>query len=97
MITIRTVEIIDLRPLDFRTGKRLAIPSNEKQPCDCCGRKLVKVARLNTGHEVGVGCAENLEWLSKHHSKNRPSDNELFFWRVDSKSADFFYSQVAGR
>lgn len=63
-IEIRTWK--DLRPVDFITGKRLAIPRDQQIPCDCCGKLCMKLAVLTTGHEIGSECASVVDFACWH-------------------------------
>jgi hypothetical protein len=47
----------DIRPKDFHTGKRMTVPTNEKEICQCCDRKLFKVVELKNGYKIGSECA----------------------------------------
>ena len=31
----------DIRPVDFQTGKRVPVSTEEMKECECCGRKIV--------------------------------------------------------
>jgi hypothetical protein len=59
-----TMKVIDLRPVDFDSGRRMALPRDEMRECSCCGKKVVKVAVMNRGGEVGLECSKALETLS---------------------------------
>jgi len=52
------VATFDVRPIDWHTGKRLAVPEAEMLTCDRCGRSHAKgyVVRNPDGREMTVGC-----------------------------------------
>ena len=58
-ITVRWVE--DIRPTDLE-GRKLAVAEAEMRHCDCCGRKIVQLHHLSTGHVVGRECAA---WITR--------------------------------
>ncbi|MFA4944462.1 MAG: hypothetical protein WC789_07150 [Lentisphaeria bacterium] len=55
--TWEVIGVEDLRPLDFWTGKRLAIPEHELRTCARCGRQHAVVVTMesNKGRSVQVG------------------------------------------
>jgi hypothetical protein len=57
-VDIYVTKRVDIRPFDFDSGKRLAIPADQQETCQCCGKKIVKVNHLNIGGIVGDECAE---------------------------------------
>lgn len=59
MIQVERVE--DIRPVDFETGKHLAIARDQMETCQCCGRKIVKIVHLTNGNRIGTGCAFHIE------------------------------------
>ncbi len=71
----------DLRPTDPDTGKKIAIPASMQKECQCCGKKIVKITVLNTGHEIGSECAEVIALLGSYS----PS-----FLGATNKQADFY-------
>ena len=88
-----TVKVEDFRPLDFQSGKRLALVSGEMKQCQCCGKKMSKGHWLNTGHLVGSDCAMSLEILSTN-PKTRTDPKEAAFFRVTPKQTAFFLSNT---
>lgn len=52
----------DVRPVDFDSGKRLAISEDEKATCSCCGKKIMKVAETNTGALLGSECVNLIDF-----------------------------------
>jgi hypothetical protein len=60
---VQLIEVIDLRPIDFQSGKRLAIPANECNVCDRCGKLHVKIYVVEADgcmYKVGSGCCKRL-------------------------------------
>lgn len=60
---IQLVEVIDLRPIDFQSGKRLAIPVEACNICDRCEKKHVKVYVVFADgdiYNVGSTCCKRL-------------------------------------
>ena len=47
----------DIRPVDFDSGKRLAVPADQMETCQCCGKRIVKVCELSNGDKIGSECA----------------------------------------
>jgi hypothetical protein len=58
---IRVIKKYDIRPVDPDTGRRIAISEVDVKECACCGRRIVKVAELSTGHIIGQNCALYVE------------------------------------
>lgn len=62
-MNVQLLSVKDLRPIDFVSGKRLAITDEECHVCDRCGKRHVKVYEvLADGHiyNVGSGCCKRL-------------------------------------
>lgn len=60
---VRLISVTDLRPIDFQSGKRLAIPASECNVCDRCGKLHVKVYEVEADsmiYHVGSGCCKRL-------------------------------------
>lgn len=60
---VQLISVIDLRPIDFQSGKRLAIPAEACNICDRCGKLHVKVYEVMADGEtysVGSGCCKRL-------------------------------------
>lgn len=60
---VELISVIDLRPIDFQSGKRLAIPAEACNVCDRCGKLHVKVYEVMADGEiynVGSGCCKRL-------------------------------------
>lgn len=60
---VQLLSVIDLRPIDFQSGKRLAIPADAMNVCDRCGKLHVKVYEVmadNAIYNVGSGCCKRL-------------------------------------
>lgn len=60
---VQLISVIDLRPIDFQSGKRLAIPAEACNICDRCGKLHVKVYEVMADGEiynVGIGCCKRL-------------------------------------
>jgi len=51
------VKEYDVRPIDFVTGKRIAVTNEQRETCQCCGKKILKVTELSDGRKVGSECA----------------------------------------
>ena len=61
--TIQLISIIDLRPIDWQSGKRLAIPAEQCNVCDRCGRlhaKVYEVLADSKTYNVGSGCCRQM-------------------------------------
>jgi len=59
MVWVDCIE--DIRPIDFDSGKRLAITGDAMETCGCCGRKIMRVAVLSNGDRIGTECAAWIE------------------------------------
>lgn len=60
------VKIIDLRPVDLDTGKRLPLSPSEMHECTCCGKNISKAAVMNNGLEVGIECSNVLTLMHQY-------------------------------
>ena len=76
----------DLRPIDFQSNKRLALPNSEKIRCECCGRKIAKGVVLNTGEKIGTECAKVGRLLQDHGTKR----STLYSMQISEKQVEFF-------
>ena len=69
------VRSLDLRPVDFASGKRLAISTEEMAECECCGRRIVRVDVLRNGLRVGSECSGYLSQpVYRMGRRNRKAD-----------------------
>jgi hypothetical protein len=60
---IKLISVLDLRPIDFQSGKRLAIPTSECNICDRCEKLHVKVYEVQADektYRVGSTCCKRL-------------------------------------
>src|ERR1700680_3495350 len=60
---VKLISVTDLRPIDWNSGKRLAIPVEECNVCDRCGKTHVKVYEVEADglfYSVGSGCCKRL-------------------------------------
>lgn len=80
----------DIRPVDFQTGKRIAVAENEKKTCACCGKKIVKVSELNNGDLIGSECAVNVQFVNP----NLP-EMGLKNFGLSQKQLDYFSKAIA--
>lgn len=58
----RLIRIQDLRPVDFISGKRLAIPTEEMATCHRCARRhaiVWVVEQAGQQYRIGSGCGSN--------------------------------------
>lgn len=84
-----TVKINDLRPYDFDSGKRLAIPPEKCEKCECCGKKIAKVHELENGNRVGQECAEDLYHIEFKFVGGESADSLVNFWGYPKKAVGF--------
>jgi hypothetical protein len=82
-------ERYDIRPIDFASGKRLAIPTEQQETCQCCGKRIVKVVKLTNGDKIGSECA-NLVDLFRFYSNDNIKASAAF--GVSEKQASYFRS-----
>lgn len=75
----------DLRPVDFDSGKRLALPNNEKIACDCCGKKMAIGYNTVDGHKIGTECANIANYL---RYRDEITANNMM--GISKKQAEFF-------
>lgn len=85
---IFVTKLEDVRPIDFNSGKRLPVAPNERKECQCCGKKIFKVATLNTGHQVGTECADILAITLRYQKTETPE--QMKFHGVTQKQKDFY-------
>jgi hypothetical protein len=60
---VKLISITDLRPIDFQSGKRLAIPAAECNVCDRCEKLHVKVYEIEADglfYSIGSGCCKRM-------------------------------------
>ena len=60
---VKLISVTDLRPIDFQSGKRLAIPVSECNVCDRCQALHVKVYEVEADgvvYNVGSGCCRKM-------------------------------------
>lgn len=60
---VQLLSVTDLRPIDWQSGKRLAIPAEACNVCDRCGKLHVKVYEVLADdmiYHVGSGCCKRL-------------------------------------
>lgn len=61
--SVKLISVKDLRPIDWNSGKRLAIPASECNVCDRCGKLHVKVYEVQADgsfYSVGSGCCRRM-------------------------------------
>jgi len=81
-MTMRRLEILrveDTRPVDFATGKRLAVDPVEA--CDACGRGIVVLHHVSDGSVLGSECAR---WI------RRPDTVRLCLPRFSGRQAEYY-------
>jgi hypothetical protein len=61
---LQVVKVVDLRPVDFQTGRRLALTAAEMERCEACGTPMAVVHVLSTGHRLGSSCATVVRHLN---------------------------------
>lgn len=83
---MQVVKIVDLRPVDFETGKRLPLSPSEMHECTCCGKNISKAAVMNNGMEVGIECSNLLTLMHQY-----PAD----FLGASKKQATYFSTYAA--
>ena len=83
----RTTTTFDLRPVDFQSGKRLALPNDQKINCECCGRKIAKGVNLASGEKVGTECGVVSDHL---RTRDEITKRGAEIMRISQKQADFF-------
>ena len=59
--TLRVVRHYDVRPVDG-AGRRVPAEAADLRTCQCCGRRIARVAVMENGAEVGAECETLLEW-----------------------------------
>lgn len=75
----------DLRPVDFDSGKRMALPNSEKINCDCCGKKIAMGYNTLDGHKIGSECANMADYL--RYSDQISASN---IYGISKKQAEFY-------
>lgn len=88
-----TVSNFDLRPVDFSTGKRIAISRDQMIQCDCCNRWISRGAKLTTGERVGTECARVGEYFKYDDSV---STGMMKVQGMSKRQAEFFGLEVIG-
>ncbi len=67
---IRLIEVVDLRPFDWETGKREPIDDDKKSICDRCGKlhaKVYVVEKEGKRYDVGATCCNRMfGWFPTH-------------------------------
>jgi hypothetical protein len=81
-MTVRVIRKYDIRPVDFDSGKRLAIPREQMEECQCCGKKIVIINELSNGHHLGSECAAIIP-----HNRG-----ELKIFGLSKKQLSYFFS-----
>lgn len=83
---MKVVKVIDLRPVDFETGKRLPLSPSEMHECTCCGKGISKAAVMNNGLEVGIECSNVLTMMHQYAAA---------FLGASKKQAAYFAAHAA--
>lgn len=89
MNNVYIVKRYDVRPIDFHTGKKLAVSDDEKAICSCCGKKIMKVAQTNTGALLGSECV-NLIDLAQRWGL----DKYASMYRVTKKQSEWYKANI---
>lgn len=84
----------DFRPIDWNSGKRLALTAGEMKQCDCCGKKISKGDWTNTGHLIGSECSISIQLM------NGQSEAHIQQWLktygITTKQLSFFNKYAVG-
>ena len=88
--SLKIINKYDIRPIDFFTGKRLPISTEEMKDCDCCGRKLVKINEMANGDIIGDECINKINYILNHNLHKRElSEKDIHFHNITRKEINY--------
>ena len=86
-----TTKKFDLRPINYDTGKRMALPTSEKATCACCGRKIAMGWMNVDGETIGSECAVISDQM---RYQNTITERMLIGWGWSRKQMAFYGIEV---